>query len=245
LLPADQFGFFVGEIKWLAGMLGAARDWDVFLGELVGPVQSHFDRDASLAALERAARERRAHSYASAGGAISLPRYTTLLLKIGAWVEGKGWRQQPISEHSAMLFSPVTELADRLLAKRRRNALKRGAHFAGQSAAHRHELRIALKKLRYATEFFRSLYDRKSVQRYLRRLTELQTALGHLNDVASATELVTQLKTGGGAGDLAEWGDAAGKVIGWHARDLREFEPRVRKDWKTFAATSPFWAPAG
>jgi triphosphatase len=245
LLPADQFGFFVGEIKWLAGMLGAARDWDVFLGELVGPVRSHFDRDTSLAALERAARERRAHSYASAGEAISLPRYTTLLLKIGAWVEGKGWRQQPISEHSAMLFSPVTELADRLLAKRRRNALKRGAHFAGQSAAHRHELRIALKKLRYATEFFRSLYDRKSVQRYLRRLAELQTALGHLNDVASATELVTQLKTGGGVGDLAEWGDAAGKVIGWHARDLREFEPRVRKDWKTFAATSPFWAPAG
>ena len=245
LLPADQYDFFVGEIRWVAGILGAARDWDVFLGELVGPVRGHFDQDASLAALERAARERRAQSYASASEAISSPRYTTLLLKIGAWVEGKGWRQQPISERSAMLFSPVTELADRLLAKRRRNALKRGAHFARQSAAHRHELRIALKKLRYATEFFRSLYDRKSVQRYLRRLTELQTALGHLNDVASATELVTQLKTVGGVGELAEWGDAAGKVIGWHARDLREFEPRLRKDWKMFAATSPFWAPAG
>jgi len=55
---------------------------------------------------------------------------------------------------------------------------------------------------------------------------------------------VTQLKTVDGPGELAEWGDAAGKVIGWHARDVREFEPRVRKDWKTFAATSPFWAPA-
>jgi CHAD domain-containing protein len=131
-----------------------------------------------------------------------------------------------------------------LLAKSRRKALKRGAHFARQSAAHRHDLRIALKKLRYATEFFRSLYDRKSVQRYLLRLTELQSALGHLNDVASATELVTQLKSVGGASELAEWSDAAGKVIGWHARDLREFEPRLRKDWKMFVATPAFWAPA-
>jgi triphosphatase len=244
LLPADQYGFFVGEIKWLAGILGAARDWDVFMGELVGPVRSHFDQDPSLAALERAARARRARSYASASEAISSPRYTTMLLKIGAWVEGKGWRQQPISERSAILFSPVIELADRLLSKGRRRALKRGAHFGRQSAAHRHELRIALKKLRYATEFFRSLYDRKSVQRYLRRLTELQSALGHLNDVASATELVTQLKSVGGAGELAEWGDAAGKVIGWHARDVREFEPRLRKDWKMFAETPAFWTPA-
>ena len=28
LLPADQFGFFVGEIKWLASVLGAAADRD-------------------------------------------------------------------------------------------------------------------------------------------------------------------------------------------------------------------------
>ena len=244
LLPADQYGFFVGEIKWLAGILGVARDWDVFLGELVGPVHGHFDQDASLSTLERAAGEQRAHSYANASEAISSPRYTTLLLKIGAWVEGKCWRQQPISERSAMLFSPVTELADSLLAKRRKKALNQGAHFARQSAAHRHELRIALKKLRYAAEFFRSLYERRSVQRYLQRVTGLQSALGHLNDVASVAELTTQLKSVGDAGQLAELGNAAGKVIGWHARDLREFEPRLRKDWKKFAETPAFWAPA-
>ncbi len=132
--------------------------------------------------------------------------------------------------------------ADRLLVKRRKEALRRGAHFTRQSAEHRHELRIALKKLRYATEFFRSLYDRKSVQRYLHRLTDLQSALGHLNDVASAASLVTQLKGNGLAALSSEWSDAAGKVIGWHARDIREFEPRLRKDWKTFAKAAPFWS---
>ena len=244
LLPPDQYGFFVGEIKWLAGILGAAREWDVFLGELVSPVRRCFEQDASLAALERAARERRESSYASASEAIASSRYTNLLLKIGAWLESKEWRQQPISERSARLLGPVVALADHLLAARRKRALKRGAHFGRQSAVHRHELRIALKKLRYATEFFRSLYDRRSVQRYLRRLTELQAALGHLNDVASATDLVTQLKGDRHAGMASEWGDAAGKIIGWHARDLRELEPRLRKDWKAFARAPAFWSPA-
>src|SRR5260370_18033 len=117
-------------------------------------------------------------------------------------------RQQPVSERSAVRLSAVVALADRLLAERRKRTLKRGAHFARQSAERRHDLRVALKKLRYATEFFRSLYDRKSVQRYLRHLTELQAALGHLNDVASATDLVTRLKGNGGAAIASEWGDA-------------------------------------
>jgi CHAD domain-containing protein len=243
LLPPAQYAFFVGEIKWLAGVLGTAREWDVFLAELVSPVRGYFAQDASLAALESAAREQRALAYVTAREAIASARYTTLLLKIGGWLDGKGWRQQPVSEHSAVLLSPVVTLADRLLAERRRRALKRGAHFSRQTAPHRHELRVALKKLRYATEFFRSLYDRKSVQRYLRHLTELQSALGHLNDVASATDLVTRLKGDGGAAIANEWGDAAGKVIGWHARDLCEFEPRLRKDWKEFARTPAFWSP--
>lgn len=242
LLPSDQYAFFVGEMKWLTGILGAAREWDVFLADLVGPVRAHFDQDASLSALDRAAGERREAAYASAGEAILSSRYTILLLKIGAWLEGKGWRQQPISEHSAMLLSPVVGVAERLLAKRRKRALKHGTHFSRQTTAQRHELRIALKKLRYATEFFRSLYDRKAVQRYLGRLTELQAALGHLNDVASATALVGRLN--GRSGTSSEWGDAAGKVIGWHARDLREFAPRLTEDWRAFARAPAFWSQA-
>jgi len=73
----------------------------------------------------------------------------------------------------------------------------------------------------------------------------LQSALGHLNDVASAAELSNRLKSVGDLGQQAELGSAAGKVIGWHARDLREFEPRLRKDWRKFVETPAFWAPAG
>jgi triphosphatase len=244
MLPPQQYDFFVGEIKWLAGALGVAREWDVFLGELVGPVRVYFADDASLAALERAAGARRVLAYETARAAIASPRYTILLLKIGVWLEGRVWRQQPVSEHSALLFEPVIELADRLLAQRRKRTLKRGAHFAHQSPAGRHELRIALKKLRYATEFFRSLYDKKPIQRYLRRLSGLQSALGHVNDVAEANRLIDQLDTDGGEPAAAGWDEAVGKVIGWHARTLSECEPRMRADWKDFTNAAPFWGPS-
>jgi triphosphatase len=244
LLPRAQCDMFVAEIKWLAGVLGTAREWDVFLAELVGPVRGYLAHDAGLAALESAGLERRAQSYAAVGEAVASTRYTTLLLKLGGWLDGKGWRQQPVSESSAVLLGPVVTLADRLLARRWKRALKRGAHFARQAPARRHELRVALKKLRYATEFFRSLYDHKPVQRYLRRLTELQAALGHLNDVATAADLATRLKDDHPGEIAAEWGDAAGKIIGWHARDLCEAEPRLRKEWKAFARTPAFWSTA-
>ncbi|QLH40291.1 MAG: CHAD domain-containing protein [Defluviicoccus sp.] len=37
-LPVDQHKYLVGELKWLIGELGPARDWDVFVGEILKPV---------------------------------------------------------------------------------------------------------------------------------------------------------------------------------------------------------------
>jgi CHAD domain-containing protein len=52
----------------------------------------------------------------------------------------------------------------------------------------RHELRIAVKKLRYAVEFFASAFEgrkaEKRRQAYLEALERLQEHLGDLNDVA-------------------------------------------------------------
>ena len=75
------------------------------------------------------------------------------------------------------------------MAKRHRKALKRGRDFARLTPVERHRLRIALKKLRYATEFFHSPYPKKRTHAYLAALKELQDTLGHLNDVAVAETL--------------------------------------------------------
>src|SRR3546814_7914325 len=80
------------------------------------------------------------------------------------------------------LAQPLVALADALLAKRHRQALKRGRGFAKLPTAERHQLRIAVKKLRYTTEFFRGLYPPKRSKGYLAALRDLQESLGHLND---------------------------------------------------------------
>ncbi|HYD31349.1 MAG TPA: CYTH and CHAD domain-containing protein [Azospirillaceae bacterium] len=249
-IPADQLDLLVGEVKWLAGSLGAARDWDVFREELLAPVHGAFADQPGLAAdlvlLNKAAEEAGVRGYAQAREAILSPRYTALLLRLGAWVEGRAWRDQPTSEDSAMLFQPVTELADRLLAKRHRKARKTGTGFDELSSHERHQVRIALKKLRYAVEFFQSLYDEKPVRRYGQEMAELQDALGHLNDVATATRLLARLhEDGHGSRDPEVQGAerrAAGIVIGWHARGLVDMEQRLCRDWERFADSKPFWS---
>jgi len=240
LMPTDQYEWLAGEVKWLAGELGNARNWDVFLADLLAPVEQALERDKPTEALHRAALASRTRAYEQARTAILSPRYTVLLLRLGGWLESRSWRQQPLSEEAALLFAPVTELADGLLAKRHRKARKLGAHFADLAPEQRHQLRIALKKLRYAAEFFRSLYGDKKVARYLRRLSALQDDLGHLNDVATAETLMDRL-----AGEPAEdgpWCIGGGIVIGWHARGVTQLEPLLVRDWEKFSKASPFWS---
>lgn len=242
VLPDDQRAWFTSEARWLTGELGPARDWDVFLSDLLRPVDEALPEDPALSALRTAVSEARDGDYAKVRAAIASRRYAMLLLRAGAWVEARSWRRQDLSEEAARLFSPVRGLADALLEKRHRAVRKRGRRFERLSSEDRHELRIALKKLRYACEFFRSLYDDKPVRRYLKQLVALQDDLGHLNDVSTASKLLDALtrRSGGreGTGRCA----GAGMVVGWHARGLHDLEPELVADWNRFARTAVFWS---
>ena len=83
-------------------------------------------------------------------------------------------------------------------------------------------MRIALKKLRYACEFFESLYGKKATKSYLTSLKQLQDALGHLNDVAVAEKLVGRVVDQAIAQPERESLHlAAGLVLGWHREKRR------------------------
>lgn len=248
-VPTPQYLWLVGEIKWLAGSLGPARDWDVFATELLAPVRDAFHRAdghghavvEDIDALAAAAEARRLRAYVTAREAVGSPRYTAFLLGLGAWVEKRGWRDQPVSEESVRLFEPVVGLADHLLEKLNRKSKRAGQGFAHLPVAQRHQLRIALKKLRYAAEFFRSLYDDKPVRRYLQDLAAMQDALGHLNDVATATRLLHELHEDG-SHSLPGEPRAAGIVIGWHARGVSDTEAPLVALWHDFLDAKRFWS---
>lgn len=243
LLPESELDWLQGEAKWALNALGPARDWDVFQSDLLAPLEADRPDDPDLAALRAAALERQDRAYRDLREALSTPRYTRFLLRLGGWLEDRGWRGAGLTPaQRAALDQPLITLADALLAKRHRQVMKRGKGFKTLPAEKRHELRIAVKKLRYTTEFFRDLYPAKHEKAYLAALRDLQESLGHLNDVAVAEGLLLNLTEasppGSGARQLER---AAGKVIGWYARALLDFEPEMRHTWKSFAATAPYW----
>lgn len=75
-----------------------------------------------------------------------------------------------------------------------------------------HRVRIALKRLRYALEFFASLFDCKTSQRSLRKLSTVLRELGELNDIAVGTATLQQWAQ---AQDSLR--DASLWVTAWHA----------------------------
>jgi triphosphatase len=231
-----------GEAKAIVSRLGPARDWDVFLTELLAPVRAARPNDAELARLAEAAEAKRSSSYAEARRAIASPSYTRSVLQLGHWIEGRGWRGSATERGRAWLDRPVSDFAAHVLGKRHRKALERGRHFAELSAGERHQVRIALKKLRYASEFFHALYPKKHTKPYLDALKELQDGLGHLNDVAVAEHLVgSMIDDGAARAHREELLGAGGLVLGWHARGAADLEPVAVRAWKAFAERQPFW----
>jgi CHAD domain-containing protein len=124
--------------------------------------------------------------------AIQSPRYTGTALRLARWFETCGWRNQLVSEQSALLVAPVGTVAPMLVKRRLRQARKRSRRFGELSQQQRHKLRIALKKLRYTIDLLSSLFDRKRVKRLEKLLRPLQDDLGFLKDIRAAHELTSE-----------------------------------------------------
>jgi triphosphatase len=240
-LPKEQAAAFKGELRWLAGELGPARDLDVFLADTLDPLAARFPVDAILKRLRDAARELRDEAYARARAAIDSPRTSALCLALGGWLTGSAWRAAASPESLAALASPVSERGAELLDARMKKARKLGRGLARRTAPERHRLRIELKKVRYAGEFLASVFPARRSDRWLERLSDLQDSLGALNDVATAERLLAEV-----AGRLGrEWGAehdrGAGFLTGWISRSAERRFARLERQWKAFRKARPFW----
>ena len=118
--------------------------------------------------------------------------------------------------------------------------MKRGRHFRKLPVEARHKLRLTLKKLRYAAEFFQSLYPAQaSTQKYLKRLSRLQDALGSDNDATTTRPLLHDIAQGTLAPEVHR---AIGAISGWQGRHRLEAAKILRKRWRSFRQAAPFWS---
>jgi triphosphatase len=240
MLPGEHHRWANDELKTIGSALGSARNWDVFATSLLAPVSAALPLDRALDHLKGAVEARRQAAYDAAVEEIQSTRHTESLLRLQRWFEGRGWRDQPVSEHSAQLLAPIGELAPRLLEKRLHKVARRSRHFATLEPTQRHQLRIALKQLRYTIELLGSLFDEDAVKAYVKRLKPLQDALGDANDVRVAHGLVLELR-GANGGDRRSVDRGGGLVLGWHEHKVAEHEASVRKNLRRLKAAEPFW----
>ena len=228
------------EVRWLAGVLGEARDLDVFQEDVFRPAADAHGEDERLLELATVVRTRRRIAWHNVLEALESERFRKLVLDITAVTFSKPWLDHALGGENAV--QPAVDFARDRLAHRYAQAIKRGRRIGDLDAAERHELRIRLKKLRYAVDFFASLYAKRRVKKYLKRLSDLQDVLGHMNDAAVARTLVREILAEHGDGEgAAAIGYAGGVVAGWHLGHARERAKRLERRWRRFSKLKPVW----
>lgn len=231
----------------LARALGSAREWDVFCADLLAPVTLAQPGHPALAAAATAARTLRADAYAAVRGVLDHSDTTALRLRLARWIDSTPWPDAgapPTEKGAPTLAGPLQVLAARVLHRRWTAAVKRSRHFARLDAPARHELRIALKKLRYATEFFRDLLPARPARRFIEQLSRVQDKLGHLNDVATLEAMISTLDAAPAVTDAPDWRVGMGMVLGWHAALLHAREDALRATVAALIAAGPPPRPA-
>jgi CHAD domain-containing protein len=116
---------------------------------------------------------------------------------------------------------------------------KRSKRLRELTPADRHQTRLAAKKLRYAAEFFAPLYRGARATRYIDALSRLQSALGKLNDFATAERLLDELAPA--AMHAPGAAHTAGIVRGWSIAAAATDLARADKAARAFAKLKPFW----
>ncbi len=181
------------ELKWLATALGAARDWEVFADSTLAVVTSAGADKPELQQLQQAALAMAQKNRHKAAMAVRSARYASLLLSLGGWIQKSDWHRQLAQPKREMREMPLTTFATQALVLCHGKLKKRAKHLQDGAPSARHRVRIAAKNVRYATEFFQSLFPAKRVLPFVEALTGLQDALGWLNDAAVADGLLRQL----------------------------------------------------
>ena len=193
----------------LAHALGDARNWDVFCveqlpllkaglkGGLMGALTPHPD----ILVLEEFAKNQRSRAHQAAIDYFGSRQYSIkcisfaeALMRLTSHPVVKG-RQKFISQgQSNVSLDSVQDtkvFANDILKRQHHRFLKRLA-IPNPNLEQCHELRLSLKKLRYAVEFFVSLYPKKKLKPYTQALSRAQDRLGSMNDLATAEMLLGQ-----------------------------------------------------
>ncbi len=153
-------------------------------------------------------------------------------LLLGLWGEllDKDWQQSIFSDHTTEKF--VSNGLFNWIKKVRKEA----GSIVWADASDVHNLRLGIKKLKYAVEVMQPLLgDRASIAE---QLEKLQDTLGMITDARSTEMLLKALLRNKSSRAVHL---EAGMLIGWQMREQLQLQKRANKMWKKFNRVAKKW----
>jgi len=215
----------------VARCVGTLRDADVLISAVQAPVASVASDKTGFGELRDALVRHQQAKRAEVRKALCGPAWARLQLYLALWPRTLG--------DGDGLARPIAKHARRVLRRAWRKPARLGHHLNRLDAEHRHELRKALKRLRYQAEFFAPLFKQQQTQDFVRQLKALQDLFGYLNDARMAPRLLElQQQHGAGVGAAR----AASYALGRHEAQASHVWRGPRKLWKELRRSRRFWA---
>jgi len=221
-----------------ARKMGPARDWDVFLAETLPGITADGYSAQGFGLLKIRAEHHRAEAWDKAVNFVAGRKFRLFMLDL---LEAA--HLAPGKEAAApAMRQPVRAFSRQALEQHRQAAAMIAKEIIAkeidpQSLAARHRLRIALKRLRYTAQAYHTLYPKAKRKSYMKAMSNLQTALGGVNDALTAQRLSDQAAKGQGDEAMR----AAGYVYGSRAFQLEGAACAADRAFSAFTRQTPFW----
>jgi inorganic triphosphatase YgiF len=232
------------DLRGLVGALGPARDWDVLHTEVLPAIAPHYTAPAAWQHGVDALEARRAEVRAAMRAALMQGQPGAWLLAMQRWLQQHGWclsrsgTALPEAQRFAQL-SPLKKWASRALGRGHRRVARGARSFATLQPLERHALRIAIKRQRYAAEFFQTLFGgspagQRRQAAYLAVLRDAQDSLGRANDAHIALGLLSAVQAE--AGPMREF------ALGWLAAQVAGAgNGASAAHMEAFMSLKPYW----
>jgi triphosphatase len=249
----DRIEAIKSELRWLARELGPARDLDTLILEVIAPLRKRHKNEPGLASIGKMFARKRLKLYRQVETAVQSDRFRTLVLDTAEWVEAGPWSSLEDPLKRAYREMPIEFYAAEQLSRRCKRIRRRGKSIGNLNAEQLHRLRIQVKKARYATDFFSSVYPGKKSAKQFRKirssLMQLQNSLGRLNDIVTHKALFSNIIANRAKGLTEEQSRqrafAAGLIIGDQQAQVQKLRDRAAKAFSRFSDAKAFWKLPG
>lgn len=218
------------ELQWLGRQLGATRDLDVFLGELLPLPMAQWPEHPGLLYLKASFTAQRDEAMAASRAALQSTRYQRFLVDIGAWLTTLA--RDDTQEVAEATPSDLQNFACVTLQRLHKQLRRHAERLVELSPEERHGVRVRGKRLRYAAEFFAPLFPEKRSKSYIRELAKLQSVLGALNDSATTQSVMAQ---------QIEHAEASAIISAWVMGESRAYLTQLTDVYNRFLAQEKFW----